>query len=49
MLIGDVEFVAAFVVLLSLVKMYLVACCLYSNEYGPSAGGCFRIFVFFAI
>ena len=38
-LIGYVQFVAAFVVLLSLVEVYLVACCLCSTEYRPCVGG----------
>ena len=40
-LIGYVQFVAAFVLLLSLVELYLVACCHCSAEYGPCVDGYF--------
>ena len=40
--IGYVQFVAAFVpLLLSLVEVWLVACCLCSTEYRPCVGGYF--------
>ena len=35
-LIGYVHFLAAFVLLLSLVEVYLVDCCICSTEYGVS-------------
>ena len=39
-LVGYVQFVAAFVFLPSLVEVSLVACFLCSTEYGPCVGGC---------
>ena len=41
-LIGYLQFVIAFFLLLSLVEMCLIVCCLWSTEYGPFDGGCFR-------
>ena len=39
MLIGYVQLVAAFVLLLFMVEGCLVACCVCSTEYGPRVGG----------
>ena len=40
-LIGYAQFLAAFVLRLSLVEVHLVACCLCSTEHGPCIGGYF--------
>ena len=39
--IGYVQLAAAFVLLLSLVELYLVTCCPCSTEYGPCVDGYF--------